>query len=69
VNFDEPPSYLLNRIFRQRLRRPYKKVIDGKNLFLELTPEVARERCPYLRQMLDEMLTLAQGVVSPKPAP
>ncbi len=67
VNFDEPPSYLLDRIFRQRLRRPYKKVVDGKNLFLDLAPEAARGRCPFLRQMLDEMLNLAQAAVGVQP--
>jgi hypothetical protein len=65
VNFDEPPSFLLDRIYRQRLHRPYKKVIDGKNLFLDLDPEAARARCPYLRRMLDEMLELAHAAVGP----
>jgi len=67
VNFDEPPSYLLDRIFRQRLHRSYKKTVDGKNLFLDLAPGVARARCPYLRQMFDEMLGLALAAVGPNP--
>jgi hypothetical protein len=63
VNFDEPPSDLLERLYRERLKRSYKKVIDGRNLFLDLAPQVARERCPYLRAMLDQMLELAQVAI------
>jgi hypothetical protein len=36
VNFNEPPSYFLDKIYRDRLKKSYKKVIDGRNLFLDL---------------------------------
>ena len=60
VNFDEPPARLLTRLYRDKLRRPYKKVIDGSNLFQTLAPDPVTERCPYLKRMLEEMLALAR---------
>lgn len=60
VNFYEPPAKLLDRLYRQRLTKPYKKVTDGANLFQAIAPAVAYGRCPYLRQLLDGMLTLAR---------
>lgn len=61
VNFDEPPAALLSSIYRNRLKRPYRKVIDGKNLFLNLDPNAARKKCPYLRGMMDSMLATARA--------
>jgi hypothetical protein len=61
VNFDEPPARLLDRLYSQKLRTGYKKVIDGRSLFGKLDPEVARARCPMLKLMLDEMLELARS--------
>ncbi|MBX9792087.1 MAG: DUF4276 family protein [Pirellulales bacterium] len=60
VNFDEPPAKLLDRVYRQRLGHNYKKVTYGKQLFAKLKPEVARQKCPRLKMMLDEMLRLAR---------
>ena len=59
INFDEPPSKLLRRLYREKLQTGYKKTVDGTNLFAKLDPVGARDRCPYLRSMLDEMLDLA----------
>jgi len=59
VNFDEPPAKLLERVYENRLGRRYRKVIDGSNLFFDLTPDTAYERCPRLKALLDEMLQLA----------
>jgi hypothetical protein len=59
VNFDEPPAKLLGRLYRDKLGRSYKKVIDGSNLFQTLAPDSVVEKCPYLRRMLDDMLELA----------
>ncbi|HVR98637.1 MAG TPA: DUF4276 family protein [Thermoanaerobaculia bacterium] len=61
VNFDEPPAKLLDRLHREKLRRPYRKVIDGVNLFQDLSPDRASERCPYLKGLLEDMLSLAQA--------
>lgn len=60
VNFDEPPSKFLNRLYREKIHKSYKKVTDGTNLFKDLMPERAYEKCPYLRQLLDDMLSLAK---------
>lgn len=60
VNHQEPPAKLLERVYPQTLRRNYKKTVDGPNLFQKLDPEVAVQRCPQLRQMLGQMLKLAQ---------
>ena len=60
VNFDEPPAKLLERLYRDRLKRSYKKVADGADLFATLSPDRAYERCPYLKLLLDDMLALAK---------
>lgn len=59
VNFDEPPAKLLNKLYKLN-NRSYRKVTDGLNLFQKLDPQIAYGQCPYLRQMLDEMLKLAK---------
>jgi hypothetical protein len=61
VNFDEPPAKLLERLYREKLRKSYKKVIDGANLFAALKPEVAYTKCPSLQRLMDDMLQLASG--------
>jgi hypothetical protein len=60
VNFDEPPAKLLDRLYRRELKRHYKKVTGGRELFDRLSPSVAYEKCNYLKLMLDEMLVLAK---------
>lgn len=60
VNFDEPPSKLLQRLYREKIKRPYKKVTHGKTLFDSLDPAIAYKKCPYLRELFDEMLKLAR---------
>ena len=61
INFDKPPAKLLNDLYSTRLKRGYKKVIDGKVLFAKLNPSVAYAKCPSLKILLDEMLVLAQS--------
>lgn len=61
VNFDQPPSKLLARLYREKLSRGYKKIIDGASLFRALPPEQALEKCPYLKSLLNEMIQLAQS--------
>ncbi len=58
VNFNEPPARLLERLYREKLQRNYKKVTDGANLFEKLAPEVALARCPYLKVLVEEMEAL-----------
>jgi hypothetical protein len=63
INFNEPPSKLLGRLYREKLRHNYKKIVNGKELFDRLNPEVAYSKCPRLRELLDEMLRLAQAAL------
>ncbi len=60
VNFDEPPSYLLNRLYRQANRKTYKKIVYGTQMFAKLDPEVACRKCLRLKALLDELLGLAE---------
>lgn len=59
VNFDEPPSKLLQRVYYEKTGRNYKKVTQGQELFAKLRPEMAYSKCPHLREILDEMVSLA----------
>ena len=59
INFDHPPAKLLGEIYRNHLGKNYGKTTDGWNLFNSLDPGVACEKCPKLKEMLDEMLELA----------
>jgi hypothetical protein len=64
VNFNEPPAKLLERLYKEKLDKPYKKLIDGANLFAKLSPDVAQAKCPYLGRLLQDMLTLAQQAMA-----
>jgi len=64
VNFDEPPSYLLDRLYEREMGRSYKKTVYGRDLFSRLDPNVAYEKCPRLRELLDEMLRLAREAIA-----
>ncbi len=59
VNFDEPPAKLLDRLYDSHMKRSYKKVVNGKELFSKLDPDVAYKKCPKLKELLDKMLELA----------
>jgi Domain of unknown function (DUF4276) len=60
VNFNEPPGKLLARLYREKLKKTYGKVIDGSDLFGKLDPAVAYEKCPSFKAMLDDMLARAK---------
>lgn len=60
VNFDEPPAKLLERLYREKLRKNYKKIVDGTTLFQRLDPEAACARCPSLKALFDDLLSLAK---------
>ena len=60
VNFIEPPAKLLDRIYKQATKKNYKKTTYGKQLFAKLDPMVAALKCPYLNDMLEEMLRMAK---------
>lgn len=59
VNFQHPPSKMLKTLYETHLKRNYKKVVDGEGLFGKLHPQDAYNKCPRLKEMLDEMLALA----------
>jgi hypothetical protein len=61
VNFGQPPAKVLSELYRSGLRRRYKKPVDGKLLFEKLDPEIVAGKCPYLKSMLSQMLSLAQA--------
>ncbi len=61
VNFHEPPAKLLNRLYKEKLNRTYKKVTNGVDLFGRLDPDVAYEKCSRLKEMLDSMVEMAQS--------
>jgi hypothetical protein len=63
VDFDEPPAKLLAKLYRDKLGQRYRKVIDGSNLFQSLSPDRAYEKCPYLKNLLDDMLSLAKAAI------
>ncbi len=60
VNFDQPPSKLLDSIYRSKTGHTYKKVTQGRELFGKLNPEMAYRKCPHLKDLLDEMLRMAK---------
>ena len=60
INFNEPPAKLLERLYPLHLKRSYKKVVNGKELFGKLDPNIAYQKCPKLKKLLDKMLELAQ---------
>lgn len=60
VNFHEPPAKLLERLYPLHLKRSYKKVVNGEELFDKLDPNTAYHNCPKLKELLDKMLELAQ---------
>lgn len=60
VNFDKPPSKLLEQLYSSNRKKAYKKVTDGKALFGSLNPDIVYLKCPRFREMVDEMVKLAR---------
>ena len=60
VNWDNPPSHMLDHLFKRATRRKYKKIVHGCNLFAKLDPDVAYAKCPNLKRLLDAMLEIAK---------
>jgi hypothetical protein len=67
VNFDEPPAYLLNRLYVEATGRTYKKRTYGEELFRKLDPQLVWEKCPYFRELADDLVNLAQKALGPPP--
>ena len=60
VDFDAPPSKRLCEFFQQETGRKYKKTTHGIQYFSKLDPEIAAQKCPELRRMLEVMLKMVQ---------
>jgi hypothetical protein len=60
INFDQPPSRLLDHLYYDKLKKPYKKVVDGQAFFAALDPDLVYAKCPYFAALLDDMLSLAK---------
>jgi Domain of unknown function (DUF4276) len=61
INFDEPPSKLLNRLYQQHLHHQYRKTTDGASAFQNLSPDEVYAKCPHFRRLADDLLALAKG--------
>lgn len=61
INFDEPPAKLLNALYKNTKRGSYNKVVDARQLFSKLDPEIAAKKCPYLNDMFEKLVTLANA--------
>lgn len=59
VNFNAPPSKLLEKIYREKLKKKYKKITHGKELFDKLDPFIVYQKCPRFREFMDEILKIA----------
>lgn len=65
INFDEPPSQLLDKLYSQgREGRGYKKTTMARNLLPKLDPNLVYQQCPNFRIMMDDMRTLAQQALN-----
>ena len=56
IDFKEPPAKFLSRI----LGRRYKKTVCAKNIFPFVDPQVAIDKCPYLRRLAEDVLEVAR---------
>ncbi|MCP4344629.1 MAG: DUF4276 family protein [Desulfobacterales bacterium] len=61
VNFDEPPAKMLEHLYNKHLSRSYKKVVNGKELFDKLDPEIVYNKCPKFKELMDKILDLAKN--------
>ena len=61
INFGEPPSKLLDRLYHASHGKGYVKPADGRRLFAKLDPSIAASKCPHLDAMLQEMLSMAKA--------
>ncbi len=60
VNFEKPPCKRLADFYLSKLGRTYKKTANGTQLFKRLDPNVAAQKCPELKKMLEAMLKMVE---------
>lgn len=63
INFDEPPAKLLNKLYRETLRKDYKKVVEGTKLLAKLNPEIVYQKCPAFKALADDLLFLCPASI------
>ncbi len=56
VNFNEPPAKFLKRVLGGR----YKKTVHAKNIFPNVDPQIAINKCPHLKNLADDLLAIAK---------
>lgn len=61
INFTEPPKARLKAAYRRHLQWDYKETVDGVKLFSKLDPAIACKKCPFLKEMVDELVALAKA--------
>jgi len=59
INNTKPPAKRLDDIYKKQTKKRYMKTTCGINLFSKLDPNIAYQKCPYLKALLDEMLRMA----------
>lgn len=59
VNFRLPPAKRLQNLYRDKLGKGYKKVVDGATLFKQLDPQIAYQKCPQFKKLMDAMVEMA----------
>ncbi len=62
VNFGKPPAKMLQDLYNKQISRSYKKIVNGKELFDKLDPEIVYKKCPKFKELMDKMLDLAKKV-------
>ena len=60
VNFNEPPKKLIQRLYKDKMKRTYKEATLGKEFFNKLYPALPYGKCPSLKLLLDSMLKMAK---------
>ncbi len=61
VDFDEPPKKLLKRLYSTRLKRNYKEIVNGAELFKKLDPEIVYHKCPRFMDLMDQLFAKAKA--------
>jgi len=56
VNFNEPPAKFLKRVLGSK----YKKTVYARNIFPRVDPQIAIDKCPFLRLLASDLLEIAK---------
>ena len=64
VNDENPPSRVLEAIYRQHLKQRYQKRLHGGRLFQALDPDKVYACCPHFSRLIDDMIVLAEAALA-----